>query len=134
MYGRTPARQVLAVGDFGGAADALKQTLDTAGFLTLCVPDGDVALDAARVIQFDAVIIDLALQGLDGIALRRALNGASPMKSIAVSANESDQEERQCAEAGFDALVRRPLYARLILAAVAGVLCEAIANRVPQDW
>jgi len=66
----------------------LADALDRAGFhVVAAVEDGDQALTACRTMRPDVLTLDLAMPGLDGIGVLRALRDAeSPIPVVVVSA------------------------------------------------
>jgi PAS domain S-box-containing protein len=80
-------------------------TLDTAA-------DGQAGLDRLRREPPDLALLDIDLPGLDGLALCRAIR-ADPalagMPVIAVTAQAMKTDQQRMRDAGFDAIVTKPL-------------------------
>ncbi|CAG4916802.1 response regulator [Paraburkholderia gardini] len=105
-------RRVLVVDDYHDAADALQMLLDADGFECRAVHD---SLDVCRIAgewQPFAVVLDIAMPGLDGLELARRLRGdprTSHMLLIACTAFASTEDKARARAAGFDAHCAKPL-------------------------
>ena len=67
--------RVLAVDDSSVIREVLIASLEAAGYSVEAVDSGHAALVAARQETFDAVILDVDMPGIDGLAVGRALRG-----------------------------------------------------------
>ncbi|TAL98119.1 MAG: response regulator [Paraburkholderia sp.] len=105
-------RRVLVVDDYRDAADALQMLLDADGFECRAVHDPlDVCTIAGEWQPF-AVVLDIAMPGLDGLELARRLRGnplTSHMLLIACTAFASTEDKARARAAGFDAHCAKPL-------------------------
>ena len=68
--------KILVVEDDGGTAETLLNGLRQEGYTVEHVADGRDALYLASSADFDAVILDRMLPGMDGLAVVRALRAA----------------------------------------------------------
>ncbi|EEF59433.1 sigma-54-dependent transcriptional regulator [Pedosphaera parvula] len=75
-------RTLLLIEDDAGAADALRRVLVNEGYTVSCEGRGDSGLGTAETINFDVVISDLKLPGLDGLELVKRLHQAKPRLPI----------------------------------------------------
>ena len=66
---------VLIADDDCAVRRILARSLQAEGYSTLEAPDGLAALDMLRAINVDLVIVDMAMPGLGGQALCRAIRG-----------------------------------------------------------
>jgi DNA-binding NtrC family response regulator len=77
--GATMANErVLLVDDEEDFVEALSARLKTRGLDVEVAKDGYEALEKARVQQFDAIILDLAMPGMDGVETLRGLRVDQP--------------------------------------------------------
>ncbi len=74
--------RILLIEDDAGAAAALKGVLAAESYGVVCDPRGDTGLARARNEDFDVVITDLKLPGLNGLDLIRQLHGSKPRLPI----------------------------------------------------
>jgi CheY-like chemotaxis protein len=83
------------------------------------VVDGEAALQALGLGDYDCVLMDVRMPGLDGLeATRRwrAAEGASHLPIIALTANASEEDKGRCREAGMDDYLTKPVECQLLLA------------------
>ncbi|RVT90702.1 response regulator [Rhodovarius crocodyli] len=96
------------------------------GYQVETVHDGAEALAAARVSEFDLLLVDFALPGMDGLTLTRRVRalpgerGRVPI--VALTAFAMPADVAAALAAGMDAHLAKPLERRALLAAVEAVL------------
>jgi two-component system, NtrC family, response regulator len=73
---------VLLIEDDAGAAEALRRVLVNEGHAVTCETRGDAGLKTAELGNFEVVISDLKLPGLDGLELVKQLHQAKPRLPI----------------------------------------------------
>ncbi|CAG4889222.1 response regulator [Paraburkholderia saeva] len=124
-------RRVLVVDDYHDAADALQMLLDADGFECRAVHDPlDVCTIAGEWQPF-AVVLDIAMPGLDGLELARRLRAdpqTSHMLLIACTAFASTEDKARARAAGFDAHCAKPLTPERIIRVL-----ETAASSVSPD-
>ena len=111
-------RRVLVVDDYRDAAEALQLLLDADGFECRATSDPREALTIARDWQPFAVLLDIAMPGIDGLDLARLLRSdtlTAHMLLIACTCYASSDDRARAREAGFDAHCAKPLTPQLIL-------------------
>jgi CheY-like chemotaxis protein len=102
---------VLVVDDNEDAAQSLAVFLRLTGHEVRTARDGPGALEVARVFHPDAVILDIAMPGLDGCAVARLLrrdHELSQTMLVALTGCVSESHRRLCLEAGFDFHLAKP--------------------------
>ena len=112
----TRARDVLIVEDNADQARTLCVFLSLKGHRLHVAANGAAALEAARRMRPDVVLLDLGLPGLDGIEVARRLreeHGAS-MRIIAITAYGGEGVRRQTEEAGCELHLVKPADPRFI--------------------
>jgi two-component system CheB/CheR fusion protein len=116
--------RILIVDDERDIAGLLSRLLDALGHETHAVYDGPAAIEAARKIAPNLVLVDIGLPGMDGCEVARKLRdqaGSRTLCLVALTGLVEPERRRRCLEAGFDHFVPKPLdFARLkgLLAAV----------------
>ena len=107
--------RVLAVDDSSVIRELLTASLEAAGYSVEAVDSGDAALAAARRESFDAVILDVDMPGIDGLAVGRALRG-DPRTQLAMIAMHTSLDEADVRTGfdGYDVFLPKPCSARLL--------------------
>jgi len=116
MTGSSRARSVLIVEDNADQAHTLLVFLGMKGHQLEVAPSGPAAIEAARRLRPDVVLLDLGLPGCDGFEVARRLrdeHGAA-LRIIAITAYGSDNDRLQSREAGCDLHLVKPADPRFI--------------------
>jgi len=92
------------------------------------VADGVEAVEAAAAQHFDAILMDVQMPRMDGLAATRAIreqdtSWASAIPIIALTAHVMDEHRNQCLEAGMNAFLSKPVSP--------GKLSQALADYTP---
>jgi DNA-binding response OmpR family regulator len=122
------SRRSLIVEDEASIREIVRLHLSLAGFETVEVADGRVALDRLRSERFDLVVLDVMLPGVDGVTLCRALRSGGPNQSAAVlmlTARDTEPDKVLGLESGADDYVTKPFGIREFMARVNSVLRRA---------
>jgi len=90
------SQSVLAVDDSKTMRDMLSFTLTQAGYKVVEATDGNDALKKSRTQDFDLVITDVNMPGMDGISLVKELRGSGAYRTtpILVLTTEADREKK----------------------------------------
>jgi signal transduction histidine kinase len=105
-------RKVLIIEDNVDAAESLRLLLVLRGHEVTLAHSGPAGVQAARAQQPEVVLCDLALPGMDGFAVARALRGdpgTANARLIAVSGYGHDEDQQRGRDAGFDLHVLKPV-------------------------
>jgi DNA-binding NtrC family response regulator len=73
---------VLLVDDEEDFVAALAERLETRGFRVDTAANGAIALEQARARVYDAILLDMAMPGLDGLATLRGLLAINPDQQV----------------------------------------------------
>jgi PAS domain S-box-containing protein len=120
--------RVLLVEDSVINAELAGEILHIAGYSFDAAGDGARAVEAARTGNYDLILMDCHLPGMDGYeATRRiraleAASGSRRVPIIALSAGATQGDIDACFAAGMDAHVTKPVDARWLLGVVAAQL------------
>jgi PAS domain S-box-containing protein len=103
--------------------------LRRAGHEAVCVNDGQAAVEAAAAGDFDAILMDVRMPGLNGLDASRQIRALPPPRGevwiVAVTAQAFAQQIQTCLQAGMDSHVSKPFTQAGLLSALA----EALSGR-----
>lgn len=105
-------RSVLVVDDNAENRAVLARWLAPLGFIVHEADDGEAAIAAAEKLAPDAVLIDLVMPGVDGLAATariRSLDLENPPRIVAVTANAFEEARRRSLAEGCDAFLAKPV-------------------------
>jgi signal transduction histidine kinase len=84
--------------------------LEKLGFEVTCVADGHEAVDKALARNFDLIIMDMQMPGIDGYQATRTLREKGcKCPIIAVTAHALEGDREKCIESGCDDYVAKPI-------------------------
>lgn len=111
--------RILIVEDESGISSFLEKGLQAAGYSTLVVEDGRTAAYAARDGDFDLLILDLGLPGLDGHEVLSEIRARGErMPVIILTARSGVEDTVADLEGGADDYVTKPFSFEELLARV----------------
>jgi two-component system KDP operon response regulator KdpE len=117
--------RVLVVDDDPQLVRALRINLTARRYEVHTAPDATTALAVASRPPPDAVVLDLGLPGLDGIAVIEGLRGWSRAPIIVLSARHTEQAKVAALDAGADDYVTKPFGMDELLARLRAALRRA---------
>jgi CheY-like chemotaxis protein len=104
--------RVLVVDDSALNRAVVKQMLERLGCEPTLCESGEAALSKLQTEQYDIVLMDCQMRGLDGYATTRRLRTLSPSLAnvpvIAVTANAFEDDRKAALQAGMDDLLAKP--------------------------
>lgn len=120
---------ILAVDDCATTRELLRLTLEAMGYSVQAVDNGHAALEVAGQQSFDAIVLDVEMPGLDGMAVGRALR-QNPRTAGAKIAMHSGMDEAavRAGFSGYDAFVPKAGNPRLLGEWVDGLLRSRAAQ------
>jgi DNA-binding response OmpR family regulator len=111
--------RILIAEDEPGIASFLEKGLKAAGFTTLVVDDGITAASAARDRDFDLMILDLGLPGMDGQGVLEEIRSRGERMSVIILTARSGVADTVAGlEGGADDYVTKPFRFEELLARV----------------
>lgn len=122
------AKKVLIVDDEKDIVELITYNLKKEGFVTDSAPDGETALAKIKKGNYDLVILDLMLPGLQGIELCRILRNdpaTSSLPVIMLTAKGEEVDKVLGLEMGADDYITKPFSPRELVARVNAVLRRA---------
>jgi DNA-binding response OmpR family regulator len=117
--------RILIAEDEARIASFLEKGLRANGFTTTVIEDGREALDLAASGDFDLLILDVGLPGLDGFSVLRELRGRGRRLPVVIlTARDSVEDTVAGLEGGADDYVPKPFRFEELLARVRARLRE----------
>ena len=102
---------ILVVEDFEDAREMYRDYLEFSGFRVETASDGREAIDKARALNPDLILMDLSLPGLDGWEATRLLKADPATRHlliVALSAHALAAEGDRARAAGCDGFIAKP--------------------------
>ena len=124
---------ILIADDDPGIRDVVSYALTNQGLEVEAVPDGETALDRARAVTFDVVILDVMMPGMSGIDVCRALRAESSVPIVMLTAKDAEVDRVLGLELGADDYVTKPFSPRELAARVRTVLRRARGGELPAE-
>jgi two-component system sensor histidine kinase/response regulator len=108
---RRQTRRILIVDDEPTNREVLVAILETAGLLVDCAANGDDAVELAGRTNYDLILMDLQMPGMDGFEATRRLrqlpgNAGAPV--LALSGNVLSEVRERCRKAGMNDFIAKP--------------------------
>ena len=121
---------MLIVEDEPKMAALLQRGLTEAGFAADAVGDGEEALWRAESVAYDAIVLDLMLPGMDGMAVCRTLRERGVWSPVLMlTARDAVDDRVDGLDAGADDYLVKPFTFRELLARLRALLRRAPAER-----
>jgi len=126
--GATRTLRLLAAEDNPNNRQVLGILLDMLGAEATFAEDGAEAVAAFSTGAYDAILMDVQMPVMDGLAATRAIrereraSGAAPVPIVAVTANAMPHHVQECLAAGMNAHVAKPVRAAELFETLSAVL------------
>jgi DNA-binding response OmpR family regulator len=114
--------RVLVVDDDAEILLLIRRVLEIEGFHVITAESGEAAIQEMEREEFDLLVLDLMLPGIDGITVCRQIRSFSTMPIIILSAKTNVEEKVKALEAGADDYVTKPFSTQELLARVRAAL------------
>ena len=106
--------KILIIEDEEAIADLEKDYLELSGFEVEIANRGDVGLEKALKEEYDLIILDIMMPGMDGYEATRAIRlsekiDAADIPIIALTANAFAEDAKAAHDAGMNAHLSKPL-------------------------
>ena len=114
-------RRLLLVDDNQIAQQVVRNILERAHYEVTCAASGENAFEIARREQFDVILMDLQMPGMDGFAATAKLRQAPGCRNIpviAMTAVSSDQERTNARSLGLQGYLVKPIQKEELLSAL----------------
>ncbi|BAI76098.1 two-component hybrid sensor and regulator (plasmid) [Azospirillum sp. B510] len=130
-----PPLRVLAVDDIEVNRDIVRGILERAGHSVALAASGGEAVRLVRERDFDLVLMDIQMPGMDGLTATRRLRDLPDPKGripiLALTAHASGSSRPECLSAGMNGFVTKPLRPTLLFAEMAAALGGDAAAPAP---
>src|SRR5574342_244721 len=129
---------ILIVEDEPALRDTLSYNLKKDGFTIEAVGDGRAALDSARNLKPDLIILDIMLPGIDGFEVARILRKEMTTPILMLTARDDEIDRVVGLEVGADDYLTKPFSMRELMARVKAqlrrsrLLREELASLKPE--
>ena len=87
------SQHILIADDDAGIRDVLRMAFEPAGFTVSVAADGQAALEMARSLSPDLVVLDIGMPEMDGLTVCREIRKTSEMPILFLTA-QSDEVDR----------------------------------------
>lgn len=121
---------VIVVEDHADTAEALRRFLTSIGYHVYIAPDVASARALAKAVEFDVLLSDLRLPDGTGWDLMEELSAEGPVRAVAMSGHNSEDDVRRSMRVGFLDHIAKPLVPEKLSAA----LDRAISTSPQQRW
>ena len=121
----TQAPLILLVEDFADAREMYREYLEYSGFRVATACDGREAIEQARALEPDLILMDLSLPGIDGWEATRILKAdaaTAHLTIVALSAHALATEGQRARDAGCDGFIAKPCLPPELVAEIAKYL------------
>ena len=118
-------KRALVVDDVPGNRKMMSDFLATLGFEVSEADDGASALEAARAVPPDLVLMDIVMPGMDGIEATRRMRADPALARVAiigVSASTSKSDEERVRAAGANVFLSKPVDLGRLMGEIATLL------------
>ncbi len=120
--GHPTPRRALVAEDSAANRRVLQTFLSAGGFEVDTVTDGHEVLDAVAASDYDIILMDVSMPGMDGIEATRRLRSlpgkGRTVPIVALTAHALEDVRAQCLSAGMDAFLTKPVSKSALLRVV----------------
>ncbi len=125
--------KILVVEDEPTLQETISYNLKKQGYDVEIVGDGHAALEAARSLDFDLLLLDIMLPGLDGLEITRILRREMNIPIIMLTARDDEIDRVVGLEMGADDYLTKPFSMRELMARVKAQLRRARLHQEELD-
>ena len=115
-------KTILLVEDDPNLADGLVMNLEAEGYQVLHLADGGLVMEQFRQGNFDLVLLDIMLPGVDGLTLcRRMREDGSTIPILFITARDQSDQVIEGLVAGGDDYITKPFNVAELMARIQGI-------------
>ena len=124
--------RVLVVEDERALADGLRRGLDAEGFATDVAYDGNDGFHMATQHEYDAIVLDIMLPGMNGYRVCAELRDAGIWTPILMlTAKDGEYDEAEALDTGADDYVTKPFSHVALVARLRALIRRGAGERAP---
>jgi two-component system OmpR family response regulator len=102
--------KVLIVDDEKAIVESVQKGLQPQGWDVHTVLGGREAIEVASRVNFDVVLLDLVMPGMDGVETCRGIKKVSPKTEVLLFSGVAPEVEKFLDAGGVDMILRKPLF------------------------
>ena len=121
---------ILVVEDEPTIAQAIVKRLAAEGYQAKAVHDGLAAIEAAKHVRPDAVVLDVMLPGVDGLEVCRVVQAEHPVPVLMLTARDDESDKLVGLGVGADDYMTKPFSMRELVARIKALLRRVERARV----
>ena len=126
--------RVLIVEDDSALRRTLRTTLDALGFDIGEASNGEEALMRLRMVDYEAVLLDINMPGMGGIeTCRRIRRVFTRLPILMLTVRDSEDDKVEALEAGADDYVTKPFQIRELTARIGAAIRRFRAPAIPSE-
>ncbi len=121
--------RLLVVEDEKRMADLLRKGLQEEGYVVAIAPNGPMAVEMAQASQFELILLDIMLPGMDGFQVAQRLRrGGSRVPILMLTARDATPDIVQGLDLGADDYLTKPFSFEVLLARIRALLRRGPAS------
>jgi two-component system KDP operon response regulator KdpE len=126
--------KVLVVEDDLGIRQSLFETLGALGFVVGEANNGEEALVRLRMVDYDAVLLDINMTGMGGVeTCRRIFQSYPQLPIIMLTVRDGESDKVEALDAGADDYVTKPFQIRELTARLRAAIRRSKTVAAPSD-
>lgn len=124
-------KKILVVDDEQDIVDLVSYNLSKEGFKVFTASNGTQAVEVAKTVKPDVVLLDVMMPGMDGFEVCRSLRQDPTLATTAImflTAKSGEIDQILGLELGADDYIQKPISPRVLLARVKSILRRGAEN------
>jgi len=138
LNSRGHALKILIVDDTMMHRDLMKAVLVSSNHECICASGGEAAVEFAKNEDFDVILMDIRMPGMDGLEAARRIRSIGSARGnvpiLAVTAQDHPEHIQKCRRAGMDGHLAKPWEPAALLASVSRAASARQAHNEKLAW